>query len=132
MRRINSWKSNSDLSERLAIGVIIASGIVLFLAVLKLLLPWLLLLGAIAFAIKLWSRYRQKGQALNSLFYAMLQQNQGRISVLEFAMAAQITGTAARSFLDARAKEFFADFEPTQQGDVTYVFALPQGSSKST
>ena len=75
---------------------------------------------------KLWQRQRHHQQLLYAIFYDHLRQNQGRLSVLEFAMAAQIPGPTARSFLDARAQDFFAQFEPTSYGDVIYTFELPQ------
>ena len=132
MRRTHQRTSNTtDLADRLAIAAMMILGAIFFVAVLKILLPWLLMLAAIALAFHLWTRRRQRGRALQTLFYDLIQRNQGRISVLEFAIAAQITGTAARTFLDARAREFFAEFEPTQQGDITYVFSLPKTLSKS-
>jgi hypothetical protein len=39
-------------------------------------------------------------------------------------MAAHVTGQQARAFLDARARDFWADFEPTPQGDVLYRFPM--------
>jgi hypothetical protein len=52
--------------------------------------------------------------------------HRGRLSVLDFAIAAQITGREARQFLDQRAKEFWGDFEPTSAGDVLYTFPSRQ------
>jgi hypothetical protein len=61
---------------------------------------------------------------LHTVFYDYLQASQGEVSALEFAMAAHVTGQQARAFLDARARDFWADFEPTPQGDVLYRFPM--------
>ena len=90
------------------------------------LLPWLLV-GAVALVgLGLWQRHRQYQRVLYGIFYDHLRYHQGRLSVLEFAMAAQIPGPQARRFLDARAQDFFAQFEPTDHGDVIYTFIVPQ------
>ncbi|MEO0536777.1 MAG: hypothetical protein AAF215_23310 [Cyanobacteria bacterium P01_A01_bin.123] len=83
----------------------------------------------------LWSGFRQgarakkiqqaKSQAeLRELFFTLLQENQGEVSVLKFAMASDLEGEAAREYLDARATEFGADFNVSDRGDITYVFPL--------
>lgn len=83
----------------------------------------------------LWSAARQgvnsrkvqeaKSQAeLRDLFFTLLQENQGELSVLKFAMVAELSGEAAREYLDERAKEFGADFNVSDRGEITYVFPL--------
>ncbi len=52
----------------------------------------------------------------------------GQITLLDFAMTAEITAIAARHYLDSRAQEFAARFEVTEQGDVVYVFSSLQWS----
>lgn len=74
----------------------------------------------------LWHQYQQvqgsQRHTLNGIFYQLLQTYNGRITVLDFAMATRLSAIAARHYLDDRAKEFFAHFEVTDQGDVIYVF----------
>lgn len=83
----------------------------------------------------LWSAFRQGAQAkkiqqsksqaeLRDLFFDLLQENQGEISVLKFAMASNLSGEAARDYLNDRAQEFGADFNVSDRGDITYVFPL--------
>jgi len=57
-------------------------------------------------------------------FYQVLQANQGRISIMQLAMAAKLPGREAKAFLDERAKEFNANFEVTPEGDIYYKFDL--------
>jgi hypothetical protein len=116
--------SSSDGLTRLAISIG-AGGVVWLLGwLLHQLLPWLLLLGLIGVGLWLWQRHRQQQQYLHTVFYDYLQASQGEVSALEFAMAAHVTGQQARAFLDARARDFWADFEPTPQGDVLYRFPM--------
>lgn len=107
---------------RLGIGVVAAIALLLAILILKLLLPWLILLTLLWVGHYLWQRHRNFEKRLYDCFYECLKAQQGRISALDFAMKAQITGPQARSFLDARAKDFFGDFEPTNYGDVLYTF----------
>lgn len=114
--------NSHHFSTRLGIGVAAAIALLLLILILKLLLPWLILLTVIWTGRYLWQRHRDFQQRLYDCFYDCLKTQQGRISALDFAMKAQITGPQARSFLDARAKDFFADFEPTTYGDILYTF----------
>ncbi|MEM6592942.1 MAG: hypothetical protein AAF651_13915 [Cyanobacteria bacterium P01_C01_bin.73] len=107
---------------RLSLGLGAAIAVLLLVWLIKLLLPWLLLLAVLAAGVAYWRRQRQFQQRLYACFYDCLRQRHGKISALDFAIAAQITGPQAREFLDARAKDFFADFEPTAFGDILYTF----------
>lgn len=120
---------SARLQARLGIAIALAITGALLLLLLQLLLPWLLLGAAVLGGLGLWQRQHQQQQLLYAIFYDHLRHNQGRLSVLEFAMAAQIPGPQARSFLDARARDFLAQFEPTHYGDVVYTFDLPEQPS---
>lgn len=126
MSRFNpqSWNTH-HYPSRLGLGVGIAIALLFLLLLLKLLLPWLLLVAAGWTGWYFWKRHRDFEQRLYTCFYECLKVHQGRISVLDFAMNAQITGPQARAFLDARAKDFFGDFEPTAHGDILYTFRQP-------
>lgn len=115
-------------NTRLGLGLIAAIAVLLLLLLLKLLLPWLLVVAGVCAVGYYWQRYRQFQRRLYQCFYACVQANQGRISVLDFAMAADITGPQARAFLDARARDFFAEFEPMAHGDIVYTFKTFQHS----
>lgn len=62
-------------------------------------------------------------QALRERFFQLLQSNQGRLSLLDFATAARLEPAIARQHLDSWAKEFSATFEVSEAGEVYYVFA---------
>ena len=67
---------------------------------------------------------KQLRDRLQSTFYNLVEQNQGRISVLLFAKEANITGTEAKQYLDLKAKEFNALFDLSNEGGVYYYFHL--------
>ncbi len=113
------------LNERFALGIGVAIVLLFVIWLIKLLLPWLLLLSGLAAVGYRWRRHQQFQQRLYRCFYDCLKQDHGKIRALDFAIAAHITGPQARAFLDARAQDFFADFEPTDYGDVVYTFPTP-------
>ncbi|MEH2164837.1 MAG: hypothetical protein V7K38_28230 [Nostoc sp.] len=81
-------------------------------------------------ALGLYRQSRQEKKALNqqcsdrlqSLFYEMLQENHGRVTVLGFAMQSQLPAAHARQYLDEKAKEFNANFKVNEEGAVSYHF----------
>ncbi|MDB9526546.1 hypothetical protein PN498_11140 [Oscillatoria sp. CS-180] len=133
MRRFNSQPPRlNDLSTRLWLGFGAVVAAVLFIFLLKLLLPWLVG-GAVVWGLWFcWQRHLDFQKRLYICFYDHLEMHQGRISALDFAMTAQISGPQARTFLDARAKDFFANFEPTNYGDVVYTFHRTTSYSASS
>jgi len=111
---------------RLENQIVLAGGltalVLVVLLVVRLLLPWLVGAGLVALGLWFWHRHQVHHRTLHRLFYDQLKVKGGRLSVLEFAMATGLTGAEARAFLDARAQEFWANFEPTHTGDVLYTF----------
>jgi hypothetical protein len=81
-------------------------------------------------ALGLYRQSRQEKKALNqkvsdrlqSIFYEMLQENHGRVTVLGFAMQSQLPAANARQYLDEKAKEFNANFKVNEEGAVSYHF----------
>ncbi|WP_414579364.1 hypothetical protein [Anabaena sp. CCY 9402-a] len=65
---------------------------------------------------------QQLSDRLQSTFYQMIQNNDGRITVLGFAMQSQLPATVARQYLDEKAKEFSANFKVSDEGSVSYHF----------
>jgi hypothetical protein len=59
---------------------------------------------------------------LRSIFYRLLKQNGGYLTVTQFAAAANLPRTAAQSYLDERAKEFDAKFAVSEDGSLAYQF----------
>ncbi|MBN3907136.1 MAG: hypothetical protein HWQ35_11410 [Nostoc sp. NMS1] len=81
-------------------------------------------------ALGLYRQSRQEKKALNqqvsdrlqSIFYEMIQENHGRVTVLGFAMQSQLPAAHARQYLDEKAKEFNANFKVNEEGAVSYHF----------
>ncbi|MBV6627586.1 MAG: hypothetical protein KI793_32460 [Rivularia sp. (in: Bacteria)] len=61
---------------------------------------------------------------LQSMFYRMVSENKGRITVLGFAMQSQLPAATAREFLDNQAKQFNANFKVSEDGAVSYQFDI--------
>lgn len=120
-------RSDLEIKSRLALGLGLLSLVVVLL--LRLLLPLLALAGLGAMGFWLWRSHHQKQQhkqrqqaRIKAMFYQLLKQQQGRISVLDFAMRTQLDGAAAQAYLNTQAQVFSAFFETTPQGDLIYVF----------
>ncbi|NEP50283.1 MAG: hypothetical protein F6K65_16285 [Moorea sp. SIO3C2] len=75
-----------------------------------------------------WVMYRQQQeevlQHLQSTFYRLLQDENGRISVLKLAMAAKLPIAVAQDYLDQKAREYDATFEVSEEGRIFYNFTL--------
>lgn len=80
--------------------------------------------------LSLYRRSQQEKKALNqemsdrlqSTFYRMIQENNGRITLLSFAMHSELPAKTARQYLDDRAREFNANFKVNEDGAVSYHF----------
>jgi hypothetical protein len=76
----------------------------------------------------LWNGHRKSHRAerdrLRSTFFKLLQENEGHITPIRFAMASGLEGGAAKVYLDERAKEFNALFNVTEEGNLVYYFEL--------
>ncbi|GAX36592.1 hypothetical protein [Nodularia sp. NIES-3585] len=67
---------------------------------------------------------QQLSDRLQSNFYQMLQENNGRVTVLGLAMNCQLPAADAQEYLDMKAKEFNADFQVSEKGAVSYYFDI--------
>ncbi|TAE58646.1 MAG: hypothetical protein EAZ87_12610 [Nostocales cyanobacterium] len=65
---------------------------------------------------------RFQEQTMLSQFYQMLQANNGKITLLGFAMQSQLPAAEAKEFLDQKAKEFNANFQVNEEGSISYHF----------
>jgi hypothetical protein len=76
----------------------------------------------------LWGLRRRNEKLLRDrldfTFYQMLKADNGRITVLQLAMEAQLSGEQAKQYLDQKAKEFNATFEASDQGNISYLFHI--------
>lgn len=65
---------------------------------------------------------KQLQQRLQSLFFQLLHQNQGKITLMQFASEAQLTADVAKQYLDKKALEFSATFNVSEDGHIYYCF----------
>ncbi|BAZ80272.1 hypothetical protein PN497_22310 [Sphaerospermopsis kisseleviana CS-549] len=90
--------------------------------------PSLILGGWLALGLYKQSRQNKKAitqqnhERLQSQFYQILQTNNGRITLLGFAMQSQLPAAEAKEYLDQKAKEFNANFQVNEEGGVSYHF----------
>ncbi len=78
---------------------------------------------------------QQEHDRLQSIFFKILKQGDGRITALGFAMETGLTGAMAKAYLDERAEEFTANFDVDEEGNMSYRFnlggiSLPHSGSK--
>jgi hypothetical protein len=91
-------------------------------------IPTLLLGGWLSLGLYSQSRQEKKtlqkqtSDRLQSLFYKMILENHGRVTLLGFAMQSELPATVAKEFLDERAKDFNANFKVSEDGIVSYYF----------
>ncbi|ALF53691.1 hypothetical protein ACX27_13930 [Nostoc piscinale CENA21] len=82
-----------------------------------------------------WSlvQQKQKEQALlvaseqkqlNLVFLELLEQNSGRITLLQLAKKGEISIPKAKQYLDEKSKELNASFEVDENGNISYRFFL--------
>jgi hypothetical protein len=77
---------------------------------------------------RMWDASKQQQQEnrdrLQSTFYRLIQESNGQLTVLTFAMAAQLSAQEAKQYLDEKAKEFDANFAVTEENGVCYLFEI--------
>jgi hypothetical protein len=82
----------------------------------------------------LWDRRRQsqltQEKHLRAVFFQVVQAQQGQITPLQFAIAAQISGQEAKAYLSDRSLEFDATFQVDEVGNIFYCFPLSPGSTR--
>jgi ribosomal protein L7/L12 len=82
----------------------------------------------------IWNLHQQdqkeKSDRLYQTFFQLIKIGQGRISVLDFALRTQLSGEAAKAYLDERAREFDAMFDVSENGGVFYHFILGDATLK--
>jgi hypothetical protein len=78
--------------------------------------------------IELRHEYRiaiaRAGKDLESLLLEALVENRGKIAVVQFAIAAELTYDEAKEFLDRKALQLNANFEVDEEGRLLYDFQL--------
>ncbi|BAY33041.1 hypothetical protein NIES2107_49360 [Nostoc carneum NIES-2107] len=92
--------------------------------------PTLILGGWLSLGLYRQSRQEKKAinqqmnDRLQSIFYQMLQENRGRMTLVGFAIKSDLPAIAARQYLDEKAKEFNANFKVTEDGGISYHFEI--------
>lgn len=118
----NTKKIESSTGGYLTLVIPIAFGVAAILAAGRIFLPLAIVTG-VGWALKrYWLLQQNKLAQLNAVFYRLIQENQGRITTLDLAMKANVSGAEAQNYLDGRSKEFSAHFEVTDQGGMLYFF----------
>jgi hypothetical protein len=103
---------------------------------LTVLLTLLVVLGLVPIAlgsVLLYTSFLADSHAIRDRFFRLLHTHQGKVSVLGFASATRLEPAIARRHLDGWAKEFHANFEVTEEGEIFYVFptaALPPATAE--
>ncbi|WP_414548655.1 hypothetical protein [Anabaena sp. CCY 0017] len=67
---------------------------------------------------------KELSDRLDYVFYQILQANHGKITVLQLAIEAKLSGKQAKEYLNQKSQEFNASFEPNEQGDISYLFHI--------
>ena len=122
MRRERNRPPQTEVGTKFFLILVLITLTFFLLEIIKILLPWLMIGGLAATGWWLWRRRQLEIRRQQQIFYSLIQAHQGRISVLDFAIAANLDAREARQFLDHRAEEFLANFEVTEQGDMIYLF----------
>jgi hypothetical protein len=130
-------ESPPDSSKNLSPALKLILPAALMLLVLQKILPLLLAIAAASGAWHILQRYQQKQQRqqgnLDDIFYQLIQEYQGRMTVLDLAMNTKLPPQQVQEYLDQRAAEFSAQFEVTEQGGIVYYFeTIQSGLSQAT
>ncbi|WP_254563949.1 hypothetical protein [Oscillatoria sp. HE19RPO] len=67
---------------------------------------------------------KEESDRLQGIFFQMIRERNGQITALHFAMETQLSAPQAKQYLEEQAKEFNADFEVSDRGDVIYRFKV--------
>ncbi|PZV06388.1 MAG: hypothetical protein DCF22_23975 [Leptolyngbya sp.] len=126
-----SLVGGGTVSAGLLLGIAIAHPSGILLIVLLTLLVFFGLAPAAIGMLLLYSGFKAEHYAIRDRFFQVLRLSQGRMTVLDFAAAARLEPLLARRHLDSWAREFDANFDVSDEGDVYYVFppqliALPE------
>lgn len=73
---------------------------------------------------KLTQKQQEIEQLLEKWFLWLLQETEGRITVVQFASEAEIPIAEAQSFLDEKARQLNASFDTTDDGAIVYDFPM--------
>jgi hypothetical protein len=125
--------SGGSVSIGLLLGILLGQPAGVWLTILVTLLVVLGVAPAALGGFLLYTSFVADSHTIRDRFFRLLYLNQGKLSVLGFASATRLEPAIARRHLDTWAKEFHANFEVTDDGEIFYVFpmaALPSASEQ--
>lgn len=115
--------SGGTVSIGILLGILVAQPGSIVLSILLTLLVFFGLAPTSLGAFILYTSFKADYYAIRDRFFQLVHLNQGRLSLLDFAAATRLEPAIARRYLDGWAKEFSANFEVTENGDIDYIFA---------
>lgn len=123
--------SGGTFSLGLLLGITLSQATGVALAVLATLLVILGVAPGLLGGWLLYSGLKAEQRALREQFFQLLVLNKGRLSLLDYVSATRLEPAIARRHLDGWAKEFLAEFEVNERGEIFYIFTaesmpLPQ------
>lgn len=116
---------SSNVLDRGAAGTLILILPLAFaLVILYTAWPFLLALFLLALAWKIWQHFQWKrwSRQVNPYFNQLIKENQGCLTATDLAMKANLTGGAARRFLDKKAEEYGAQRKTVEDKGTVYYF----------
>ncbi len=86
--------------------------------------PLLLTLFVIALSLRLWQQYQWKqwSKQVTPFFNQLIKENQGCLTAMDLSMKAQLSGPAAKLFLEKKAEEFGAQRRDYEDKGTVYYF----------
>ncbi|HEY9832436.1 MAG TPA: hypothetical protein V6D26_17750 [Stenomitos sp.] len=86
--------------------------------------PVLLALLLLSITLRIWQQYQwqQWSNRVNPYFNQLIRENQGCLTALDLSMKANLSGSAARLFLDRKAEEFGAQRREYEGKGMVYYF----------
>lgn len=86
--------------------------------------PVLLALFILSIIFKIWQQYQWKqwSKQVNPYFNELVKENQGCLTALDLSMKANLSGSAARRYLDKKAEEFGAQRQVYEDKGTVYYF----------
>jgi hypothetical protein len=125
--------SGGTVSLGLLVGILLGQVSGVLLTVLLVLLAVLGVLPIALGSFLIYTSFRADAHAIRDRFFSQLRLSQGKLSVMGFASVARLEPAIARRHLDGWAKEFHANFEVAEDGEIFYVFpiaALPPAEAQ--
>lgn len=115
--------SGGTVSVGIVMGLLLAHPGSVLTTILLTLMVFFGLLPLSLGGLCLYTSFKADYHAIRDRFFYLLQANRGRLSLLDFAAATRLEPAIARRHLDSWAREFSAEFEVTDDGDIDYIFA---------